>query len=117
MSDVTINQAMLEQFRMLERAGKPGVLAQMIALFIKGSGDQIAALLAAGDAGDAETLRVTSHTLKSNAASFGATDLAELCRDIETDARAGRGWLDQDRRRRLLALHAATCAALQREVG
>lgn len=116
MSDVTINQAMLDQFRMLERAGKPGILAQMIGMFVKGSTDQIAVLLAAGDAGDAEKLRVASHTLKSNAGSFGATELAELCRDIETDARTGRGQLDADRRARLLTLHAATCAALQREI-
>ena len=116
MSDVTINQAMLDQFRMLERAGKPGILAQMIGMFVKGSGDQVAALLAASEAGDVEKLRVVSHTLKSNSASFGATELAELCRDIETDARAGLGRLDNDRRLRLLALHAASCAALQREI-
>lgn len=116
MSDVVINQAMLDQFRMLERAGKPGILAQMIGMFVKGSGDQIAALLAASDAGDVEKLRVTSHTLKSNAASFGASDLADLCRDIETDARMGVGRLDPDRRMRLLGLHAASCAALQREI-
>jgi HPt (histidine-containing phosphotransfer) domain-containing protein len=114
--DVQLNQTMLDQFRILERAGKPGILAQMIGLFVKGSGDQIAALLAASDADDAERLRVTSHTLKSNAASFGATDLAELCRDIETDARTGNGRLSDPTKQRLLALHASTCAALSREI-
>ncbi|HWT15700.1 MAG TPA: Hpt domain-containing protein [Patescibacteria group bacterium] len=101
---------------MLERAGKPGILAQMIAMFIKGSADQISSLLAASDAGDVEKLRVTSHTLKSNAASFGASALADLCRDIETDARSGTGRLAESRRLQLLALHAASCAALQREI-
>ena len=113
--DVQLNQTMLDQFRMLERAGKPGILAQMIGLFVKGSGDQIAALLAASDADDAERLRVTSHTLKSNAASFGATDLADLCRDIESEARSGHGRLSDATKQRLLALHAATCTALGRE--
>lgn len=116
MSDVTINQAMLDQFRMLERAGKTGILAQMIGLFLKGSGEQVAALLAAADAGDAERLRVTSHTLKSNAASFGATELAEVCRDIETVARTGQSRLDDATRQRLLGLHAASCDALRREI-
>ena len=114
--DVQLNQAMLDQFRMLERAGKPGILAQMIGMFVRGSGDQVSALLAASDAGDAERLRVTSHTLKSNAASFGATDLADLCRDIETAARTGQGRMDADTKTRLLALHAATCDALGRQI-
>ncbi|MBK6435363.1 MAG: Hpt domain-containing protein [Rhodanobacteraceae bacterium] len=116
MSDVVINQAMLDQLRMLERAGKSGIFAQMIGMFVKGSGDQIAAVLAASDAGDTEKLRVASHTLKSNAASFGADDLAALCRDIETDARTGVGSLHPDRRMRLIDVHAASCAALQREI-
>jgi HPt (histidine-containing phosphotransfer) domain-containing protein len=116
MSDVTINQAMLDQFRMLERAGKTGILAQMIGLFLKGSGEQVAALLAAAEAEDAERLRVASHTLKSNAASFGATELAELCREIETAARAGQSRIDGDLRQRLVGLHAASCAALRREI-
>lgn len=116
MMDVEINQTMLDQFRMLERAGRPGVLAQMVGMFVRGSSDQIAALLAASESGDAEKLRVTAHTLKSNAGSFGATALAELCRDIEYDARAGIGRMDDARRERLVALHQATCAALNREI-
>lgn len=114
--EVKLDQTMLDQFRMLERAGKPGILAQMIGLFIKGSADQIAALLAASDAGDGERLRIASHTLKSNAASFGASDLAELCREIELAARAGEARLDGARRERLMMLHRASCAALSSEI-
>ena len=36
--------------------------------------------------GDAETLRRASHTLKSNSATFGAVELADLCADIEQHA-------------------------------
>lgn len=89
MTTVQIDQSMLDQFRMLERAGKPGVLKQMIGMFLKGSAEQVAAIIAASAAADGEKLRVTSHTLKSNAASFGATALAELCREIEYAAKAG----------------------------
>ena len=32
-------------------------------------------------------LRRTAHTLKSNATSFGATELAELCAELESQAR------------------------------
>jgi HPt (histidine-containing phosphotransfer) domain-containing protein len=34
-------------------------------------------------------LRRSAHTLKSNAAAFGATDLAEHCASLEARARAG----------------------------
>jgi len=35
------------------------------------------------DSGDAETFRRSAHSLKSNGASFGATQLASLARDME----------------------------------
>jgi HPt (histidine-containing phosphotransfer) domain-containing protein len=40
-------------------------------------------------AGDSETARRAAHTLKSNAATFGATGLAELCAELEAGARGG----------------------------
>ena len=113
---VVIDQRMLDQFRVLERAGRPGALAQMIGLFLKSSGEQIAAIVAASATGNAEKLRVTSHTLKSNAGSFGATALADFCRDIETDARTGVATLDATRLATLQTLHQASCAALSREI-
>jgi signal transduction histidine kinase/CheY-like chemotaxis protein len=39
--------------------------------------------------GDSETVRRAAHTLKSNAATFGATALAALCAELETHARTG----------------------------
>jgi HPt (histidine-containing phosphotransfer) domain-containing protein len=38
---------------------------------------------------DAATLTRAAHSLKSNALSVGATTLAELCRTLEADSRAG----------------------------
>lgn len=114
--NVQLDQRMLDQFRMLESAGRPGMLAQMIGMFLRGSADQIAAIVAAGKAGDAEKLRVTSHTMKSNAASFGATALADACKDIEYAARNGRGILASEDIANLSALHQRTCEALQREI-
>ncbi len=114
---VELDQRMLDQFRMLERAGRPGMLAQMIGMFLRGSADQVAAIVAASKAGDAEKLRVISHTMKSNAASFGATALADACRDIEYAARNGRATLTPQVIADLSALHQRTCEALQREIG
>jgi HPt (histidine-containing phosphotransfer) domain-containing protein len=38
---------------------------------------------------NSEALRQAAHSLKSSSASLGATALAELCRVLETEARAG----------------------------
>lgn len=116
MTMVQIDQSMLDQFRMLERAGKPGILAQMIGMFLKGSAEQITAISAASAAADGEKLRVTSHTLKSNAASFGATALAELCREIEYAAKAGTTTLAAQSLAQLETVHQASCEALRREI-
>ena len=39
--------------------------------------------------GDAETVARAAHTMKSNAQTFGAAELAERCRALEAEARAG----------------------------
>ena len=39
--------------------------------------------------GDVDGLRRAAHTLKSNAATFGATALEELCRELEAIGEAG----------------------------
>ena len=46
-------------------------------------------LLAALRGSDADEVRRCAHTLKSNAATFGATRLSELCRELELLAKAG----------------------------
>jgi HPt (histidine-containing phosphotransfer) domain-containing protein len=113
---IELDQRMLDQFRLLERSGRPGMLAQMIGMFVRNSADQIAAIAAASDAGDVEKLRVTSHTLKSTAASFGATALSEACRNIEHAAKAGTATLAAEQIAALIELHRLSCAALQREI-
>ncbi len=50
--------------------------------------------------GDAETLRRAVHTLKANGKNFGATKFADLCQDLEKQAKSGEleraeEWLTQ----------------------
>jgi histidine phosphotransfer protein HptB len=40
--------------------------------------------------GSADELARTAHTLKSNAQTFGAATLAELCRELEENAKSER---------------------------
>ena len=50
---------------------------------------QIAAMGAAAAADDAAAMVRPAHTLKSSSANVGASALAEACRTLEADARAG----------------------------
>jgi CheY-like chemotaxis protein len=64
-------------------------LARLVASFLDNGAVLIAGMAEAAGAGDADVLRRHAHTLKSNAASFGATELAQHCAALEARARAG----------------------------
>ena len=49
----------------------------------------VARMAEAAGSGDPEQPRRSAHTLKSNAASFGATELSERCGALKVRARAG----------------------------
>jgi HPt (histidine-containing phosphotransfer) domain-containing protein len=69
--------------------GDPGFLVELIDTFLTDAPAQVAAMREAMGAGEAEALVRPAHTLKSSAATFGATELAERCRALEAQARAG----------------------------
>jgi PAS domain S-box-containing protein len=66
-----------------------GSVAALIETFLGHVPDQIATLSTASARGEADAVRRGAHTLKSNAASFGALRLTELCRELEAVAKAG----------------------------
>ncbi|MGH7789409.1 MAG: Hpt domain-containing protein, partial [Candidatus Binatia bacterium] len=70
-------------------APKPEALARLVASFLDNGVVLITRMAEAAGAGDADALRRHAHTLKSNAASFGATELGELCAALEARARGG----------------------------
>jgi CheY-like chemotaxis protein len=63
-------------------------------------------------AGDDATVRRAAHTLKSNAATFGATNLAALCAELESAARDGELSDGQGAAERIEAAYRAAGAAL-----
>jgi CheY-like chemotaxis protein len=64
-------------------------LARLVASFLDNGAVLVAGMAEAAGAGDADVLRRHAHTLTSNAASFGATELAQYCAALEARARAG----------------------------
>jgi HPt (histidine-containing phosphotransfer) domain-containing protein len=63
--------------------GDPEFLGEMIDVFLSDAVELLAAMDGALAGGDAEALRRVAHSLKPNAATFGATRLTALARQIE----------------------------------
>jgi CheY-like chemotaxis protein/HPt (histidine-containing phosphotransfer) domain-containing protein len=83
-----LDPAALERLR--EAAGgDAGFLKEMFATFLADATGLLAQMHQSLEGGDAATLRLAAHTLKSNSANFGATVLSDLCRDLEMMAKIG----------------------------
>jgi HPt (histidine-containing phosphotransfer) domain-containing protein len=65
-------------------------VAELVDTFLEDAPVQMGALRGAVDRRDADEARRAAHTLKSNAATFGAGSLAELCRELEQLGRDDR---------------------------
>jgi len=86
-ADGRLDGAALESLREL---GGDDFLAEVIDTFLADVGILLATLHHALDEGDAAEVRRMAHTLKSNGATLGATEFAELCRELEHQAKDGR---------------------------
>lgn len=64
-------------------------LAEITDAFLEEAQQRLAELSEGANAGDAALVGRAAHTLKANAAMFGASSLEALCRGLETAARAG----------------------------
>jgi HPt (histidine-containing phosphotransfer) domain-containing protein len=66
-----------------ETVGDRAFVGELVGDFLGGASAQVAALHGAVEHGDAGELRRVAHTMKGNAATFGASSLADACRDLE----------------------------------
>ncbi|WGS47726.1 response regulator (plasmid) [Burkholderia sp. JSH-S8] len=83
-----IDRKALDALRALQRPGRPDVLTRIVDQFDLDAPRLIQGMHAAVAAGDADALRLASHTLKSSSANVGAHVLSARCREIEQLARA-----------------------------
>jgi PAS domain S-box-containing protein len=75
--------------QLAEATGSPAFVAELVDTFLREAPALVASLRRAQRSGQAEELRRTAHTLKSNARTFGARPLADLCQTLESTAKAG----------------------------
>lgn len=84
----TLDQGALDALSAMV-GGDPEAMQEIVEAFLEDAPGCIEELCAGAAAGDHEAARRAAHTLKSNARTFGAHELAELCQEIEAAARAG----------------------------
>jgi HPt (histidine-containing phosphotransfer) domain-containing protein len=87
-STPAIVRATLE--RLVESMGDPAFVAELLDTFATDGRAMVDDLDEAIGRGDAETARRMAHTLKSNAATFGAISLSDVCRELEAVTKTGR---------------------------
>jgi HPt (histidine-containing phosphotransfer) domain-containing protein len=89
-ADAAVMLALDVALRQLEETvGDREFVAELIGDFLDGLPAQLGALREASSRGDPEELHRGAHTLKSNAATFGAEGLAHASRELELAVRAG----------------------------
>jgi HPt (histidine-containing phosphotransfer) domain-containing protein len=90
-TDEPIDGATLEGLASSVGGGAEGwaFVRELIDTFLDEAPTQLATLRNAVARGDAEEARRVAHTLKSNAATFGASSFTEVCRKLEAAARLG----------------------------
>jgi HPt (histidine-containing phosphotransfer) domain-containing protein len=105
----------LDNIRKLQQPGTPDLLERIVALYLHDVPKLVQSMREAIAAGDAIVLQRAVHTLKSSSATLGALQLAQLCNEMEVQARdkhlvdAGQ-WIS-----RIECESARVCASLQRE--
>ena len=67
----------------------PAFFAELIDTYVADTGHLLASMRQAVLAGEAPALRRAAHSLKSNSATLGATELAALCRALEGQGKSG----------------------------
>jgi PAS domain S-box-containing protein len=75
--------------RLTITVGDREAVAGLIDTFLQHAPELLRELRGGASSGDAAIVRRTAHTLKSNAATFGASGLADVSRDLESRAAAG----------------------------
>ena len=71
---------------MLQRPGRPDILARLVTVYLEKTPALIADIRAGLSTDDAERVKMAAHTLKSSSAYLGATTLADQCNKLEQKA-------------------------------
>ncbi len=89
MPEPVLDPAVIERLRQLTPPGEPDVLKEVLQLFLQEVPSRISRLRAAWQAGNPSDVHRAAHSLKGSSGNIGATDLFEVCRQLDDQGRAG----------------------------
>ena len=87
---VTLDMAVLEASRRMERNGSPGLMARLADLYQGNTATLLPTIARRGEAREREGLRTVAHTQSPAAPMWGRCGYRNLCKELETMARAGQ---------------------------
>ena len=84
-----LDQDALANIRSLQRPGQPDMLRRVFELYLESTPSVLADIRSAVDKKNPLAIAESAHTLKSSSATLGATDLVQLCNELEAIGRSG----------------------------
>lgn len=82
-----IDWQVLSGLKNLQIDGEPSIIGKVVTAYLEGSETLLSELSEAVTRGDVETLKNTSHSLKSSSANVGAMELSKFCKQLEMNCR------------------------------
>lgn len=107
-----ISREILETIRMLQRPGKPDLLARVIDNYVTDTPKLLDDIRDGLARDDLESISKAAHTLKNSSANVGALSLADLCRQLEGRCRDNASDGADDMLQRMETLYEAVKDAL-----
>lgn len=86
-ADEIINMETIESLRELGGDDDPGLVLELIDLYLQDAPDRINEIKQALETADFDLLERAAHTLKSSSANIGALGLSSMCAELEALAR------------------------------
>jgi CheY-like chemotaxis protein len=87
--DEAVDERALAALRDLQAEGRPDLLAELLAVYLRDTPPRLAALHEALARKDAEAVRREAHAIKGSSGYLGAVEMARLCVELEGQARTG----------------------------
>ena len=84
-----LDQAFVTRLKQLEGAGRPGLLATLVKIFLRDTPPRLSSLHESLEQRDTARLEAVAHSLKSSSASLGALAMSTLCADLQVAAHDG----------------------------
>jgi HPt (histidine-containing phosphotransfer) domain-containing protein len=111
-----LDRATLNALRALPRKGTKDMLSHIVERYLTDSRELVASIERAVEQGDSAELARAAHAWRSYNGNVGAHGLANICRELEDRARAGKVATARELLSELRAVHARVREELQFEM-